>query len=410
MIKLSDRREMAARVVARCRELAAYSEVAGETTRTFLSEPMREVHRLVAGWMTSAGMAVTVDAIGNVRGVFGGAGAPRLIIASHLDTVPNAGAFDGILGVMLGIAVVEAFAGAGLPIAIEVIGFSEEEGVRFRRPFLGSMALVGTLDEMTLGVKDTNAVTVSDAVRGFGLDPSRMGEARLSPVTKGYLEFHIEQGPVLESLGRALGVVTALVGQTRLEFTFAGHSNHAGTTPMHLRRDALAAASAWVVAVEELARGTDGLVATVGRIEAFPGAGNVVPGKVTALLDVRHAEDWVRGEAVGRLMDAAASAGAKRGVAVSHRVLMEQAAVGLDVGLTGMLEEAMRNIGEAPVLLASGAGHDAMIVAPHVASVMLFVRSPGGISHHPDEDVLLEDVDAALAVGVEFVRLVAAAY
>ena len=199
-------------------------------------------------------------------------------------------------------------------------------------------------------------------------------------------------------------MVTTLVGQTRLEFAFLGQSNHAGTTPMHLRRDALAAASAWVVAVEELARGTGGLVATVGRIEAFPGAGNVVPGKVMALLDVRHAVDEVRGEAVERLMDAAVAVGASRGVGVSHRVLMEQAAVGLNAGLMRMLEEAVRNAGVEPVLLASGAGHDAMIVAPHVASAMLFLRSPGGISHHPDEDVLLEDVEAALVAGVEFVR------
>ncbi len=388
------------RVIARCRELAALSEVAGETTRTFLSEPMREVHARVGAWMATAEMRVSIDAVGNLRGVWGDEGLPRLVIASHLDTVPNAGAFDGVLGVMLGIAVVERLEGVRLGFAVEVIGFSEEEGIRFRRPFLGSMAVVGTLEEAELGLVDAGGVTVERAIRRFGLDPGRMGEARLARGVFGYLEFHIEQGPVLESMGRALGVVSALVGQTRLEMTFTGQANHAGTTPMELRRDAMAAAAEWMVGVEAGARGCAGLVATVGRVEISPGAGNVIPGRVVASLDVRHEVDEIRREWVGEMVRGAEHAGKRRGVGVGSRVLLEQGAVALDREMTERLRAAT---GPDVPVMTSGAGHDAMIVAPHVASAMLFLRSPGGISHHPDEAVLEGDVAEALEVGVRFV-------
>jgi allantoate deiminase len=397
--------DLALQVIARCRGLAAHTQVAGETTRLFLSVPMRGVHADVTAWMTAAGMTVRVDAAGNIRGLIGTDDGPRLVIASHLDTVPNAGAFDGILGVMMGIAVVEAL-GVG-PLAIEVIGFSEEEGVRFRKPFLGSMAVVGRLVEH-LDLADDSGVTIREALLGFGLDPAGLEDARLSPHTMGYLEFHIEQGPVLESLDLPLAVVSALVGQTRMEFIFTGHANHAGTTPMHLRRDALAAAAEWVVAVERTARETEGLVATVGKIEALPGAGNVIPARVSVSLDARHADDAARGRAVAALVQAAEAAGAARGVGVAHRVLMEQAAVALDAGLTERLAAAVGVVGTTVATLTSGAGHDAMVVAPHVASAMLFLRSPGGMSHHPEENVLEGDVEAALRVGVEFVRRLAA--
>jgi len=367
---------------------------------------MRAVLADVTAWMTAAGMTVRIDPAGNIRGLIGAEDAPRLVIASHLDTVPNAGAFDGILGVMMGIAVVQAV--ETQPMAIEVIGFSEEEGVRFRKPFLGSMALVGRLEEH-LRLTDVDGVSVEAALRGFGLDPARLEEARLSPHTVGYLEFHIEQGPVLESLDLPLAVVSALVGQTRMEFVFSGHANHAGTTPMHLRRDALTAAAEWVLAVERTARETGGLVATVGKIEALPGAGNVIPARVAVSLDLRHADDAVRAVSVSALIAAAEEAGASRNVAVTHRLLMEQPAVALDAALTARLAEAARALGTPVTTLTSGAGHDAMVVAPHVPSAMLFVRSPGGISHHPEENVLQADVEAALGVGVEFVRALSTA-
>jgi len=365
---------------------------------------MRAVHADVTAWMTAAGMTVRVDPAGNIRGLIGAAGAPRLVIASHLDTVPNAGAFDGILGVMLGIAVVESV--GVLPLAIEVIGFSEEEGVRFRKPFLGSMAVTGQLEEH-LDLTDSDGISVAEALSGFGLDPARLEEARLSPRTMGYLEFHIEQGPVLESLDLPLAVVSALVGQSRMEFVFKGHANHAGTTPMHLRHDALTAAAEWVLAVERTARETDGLVATVGKIEAQPGAGNVIPARVSVSLDLRHADDAVRVASVAALVRAAEAAGGSRNVGVAYKLLVEQPAVALDPRLTAGLADAAGVLGTAITTLTSGAGHDAMILAPCVPSAMLFLRSPGGISHHPEENVLTPDVEAALAVGVEFVRALA---
>ena len=393
----------AEKIIARCRELASFSEVAGETTRTFLSEPMRHVHQRVAEWMEAAGMRVSVDAIGNIRGLLGPDDGARLVIASHLDTVPNAGAFDGVLGVMLGIAVAELFSrqDASLPCSIEVIGFSEEEGVRFRRPFFGSMAVTGTLDEAALALTDAAGVTVAQAIHAFGIDPTRMAEARLAETVFGYLEFHIEQGPVLEAMGRSLGVVSALVGQTRLELTFTGYANHAGTTPMDLRHDALAAAAEWMVAVEKAAQECAGLVATVGRVEVSPGAGNVIPGRVLAALDVRHELDEIRRGRVAEMLHAATHTAKRRGVHVSSRTLMEQTAVALDAELTARLQTA---VGSAALRMTSGAGHDAMMVAPHVPSAMLFLRSPGGISHHPDETVLVEDVAAALDAGVRFVN------
>ncbi|HXB62488.1 MAG TPA: Zn-dependent hydrolase, partial [Acidobacteriaceae bacterium] len=286
----------AERVVARCRELAGCTQVEGETTRMFLCNAMLECHARVSAWMTAAGMDVSVDHAGNLRGVYAAEkkDAPRLLIASHLDTVPNAGAFDGILGVLMGIALVEELAGKRLPFAIEVIGFSEEEGTRFGAPFLGSRALLGTLDDALLARTDIDGLSVAEAIKKFGLDTNKLHEAKLAARPLGYLEIHIEQGPVLDSEGLPLGVVEAIAGQTRMEFVFTGKANHAGTTPMHLRKDALMAAAAWMLAVETYARGVDGLVATIGRVTAAPGAVNVIAGEASVTLDVRHAKDSVR--------------------------------------------------------------------------------------------------------------------
>jgi allantoate deiminase len=394
----------AARIIDRCREIAACTEVPGETTRRFLTPPMRKVHTLVQSWMETAGMTVQIDAVGNLRGLWPGATpqSPRLLIGSHLDTVPNAGAFDGILGVVLGVAVVEALQGQHLPFAIEVIGFSEEEGVRFSKPFLGSLALVGKLDAETLARTDQNGISVIEVIRAYGLDPSQLPAAILSSDTFAYLEFHIEQGPVLESEGASLGVVEALVGQTRMQFVFAGHANHAGTTPMNLRHDALAAAAEWIVAIENYARPQEGLVATVGKVEASPGAVNVIAGQVTASLDVRHANDTVRKSALVTIRKFAEAAAARRGVQVIMHTQLEQPAVPLNPYLTTILQNAAAQAGFPSRRITSGAGHDAMILAPTVPSTMLFLRSPAGISHHPDEAVLPQDVEAALATAMEF--------
>jgi allantoate deiminase len=396
--------DRAARIIARCREIASCTEVPGEITRRFLTPPMHDVHALLRDWMEAAGMTVQVDAIGNLRGFWPGLkpGSPRLLIGSHLDTVPNAGAFDGILGVVLGVAIVERLRGDLLPFAIEVIGFSEEEGVRFSKPFLGSLALVGKLDADTLARTDRSGISVRQVIEAYGLDPTQLPAAALANETIAYLEFHIEQGPVLESEDMSLGIVEALVGQTRMELIFTGQANHAGTTPMRLRHDAMAAAAEWIIAVEDYASSQNGLVATVGKMEAAPGAGNVIAGKVTASLDVRHADDSAREASVVTILKLAEAAATRRGVHVTSSKQLEQPAVPLDPHLTTLLNKAAAQAGFPARRMTSGAGHDAMILAPIVSSAMLFLRSPGGLSHHPDETVLAQDVEAALATAMEF--------
>jgi len=395
------------RIIARCREIASFTEVPGETTRTFLSPPMHEVNALLHRWMEAAGMTVNIDAIGNLRGLYPGLtpNAPRLLIASHLDTVPNAGSFDGILGVILGLAVIEELRNQHLPFAIEVIGFSEEEGVRFNKPFLGSLALIGKLDAEMLARTDSNGTSLTKAIRNFGLNPDELPAAIFSTDTFAYLEFHIEQGPVLENESLPLGIVSTIVGQSRLQLTFTGQSNHAGTTPMHLRHDALTAAAEWTVAVETYAKHHHHLVATVGKINAAPGAINIIPGEVTASLDLRHTNDETRKDAAIALLDSATAIASKRGVKVSSKILSQQDAVPMNPHLTHLLQVATVRAGFPSPTMTSGAGHDAMIIAPHIPSTMLFLRTPGGLSHHPDESVLPLDVEAALATAMEFLTL-----
>ena len=399
--------DRADRIIARCRQIAACTDVPGETTRLFLSPSMHQVHALLRNWMQEAGMTVHIDSIGNLRGLWPGqtSDAPRLLIGSHLDTVPNAGAFDGILGVVLGVAIFEELHGQHLPFAIEVIGFSEEEGVRFSKPFLGSLALIGKLDADTLARKDRDGITVLEAIQNFGLDPANLRTAALSEEAFAYLEFHIEQGPILEAESASLGIVESLVGQTRLQLTFTGHANHAGTTPMHLRHDALTTAADWIVAVEEYANAHTGLVATVGRLEASPNAGNVIAGQVTTSLDIRHANDQARHTAVSSLTNSANSAATKRGVQLSVQTQLEQPAVPMSPSLTHLLQAAAEKAGFPSRTMTSGAGHDAMIVAQRLPTTMLFLRSPGGLSHHPDESVLPQDIEAALATAMEFLTL-----
>jgi allantoate deiminase len=365
---------------------------------------MHAVYADVRNWMKQAGMNVRVDNSGNIQGCYGGpdASATSLIIGSHLDTVPRAGAFDGPLGVILGIALVELLGNRQLTFPIQVVGFSEEEGVRFGVPFIGSRAFVGDIDSDLLATRDVDGVSVGEAIRSFGLDPSRIAEEAIKQGN--YLEFHIEQGPVLESLDLSLAVVETIVGQSRLEIRFAGHANHAGTTPMNLRRDALGGAAEWIAVVEREARTAADLVATVGQIEAKPGAGNVIPGEARLSLDVRHPSDNVRHHAVEKLLGCAEQIAARRGLTASSEARLDQPAVRMDRALTDALARAVDDCGYPVRRMNSGAGHDAMIIARRMPAAMLFLRSPGGISHHPDELVLVEDVAAALATGMRLVE------
>jgi allantoate deiminase len=401
--------EQAREVIRWCRQLAKLSDDRNAITRTFLSKPMRDVHTSLAAWMARVGMTVRVDAIGNIRGVYPprvsplpAAAAPRFYIGSHLDTVPNAGAFDGVLGTVLAIALIELLEEKRFPFAIEVVGFSDEEGVRFGAPFLGSRAMAGTFDATLLDRLDAAGRSLRDAIRQFGLDPNRIPDAQAPANALGYLEFHIEQGPVLENLDLALGVVDVISGQSRAELTFDGVAGHAGTTPMKIRKDALACAAEWIAEVEREALMTPGLVATVGSIAVQPGASNVVPGRAVVSLDVRHAANPIRQTAVERLMKAGGEIATRRGLTMTWEPRLDQPSVAMDPAVAAMLDRALEKSGAQPHRMPSGAGHDAMVLAAKMRAGMLFLRCEGGISHHPAENVREDDVAAALATGLKF--------
>jgi allantoate deiminase len=371
---------------------------------------MRDCHQEIARWMEPLGAEMRIDGAGNFRGVYHALqpNAPRLLIGSHLDTVPNAGACDGILGVVLAVGLLEELRGRRLPFAIEVVGFSDEEGVRFGTPFIGSRALVGRLDQQLLGVQDARGISVRKAIEEFGLNAETISQAELAKDTLGYLEFHIEQGPVLERLNLPLAAVDAIAGQSRLEFTFVGRANHAGTTPMHLRYDSIAGAAEWIGAVERVAQQIPGLVATVGKIEAKPGATNVIVGETRMTLDVRHSADELRIRAVEDLIRQAQEIASRRGLSVRETILLTQPAVAMSAFLTSEIEKAIVKTGCPPHRMVSGAGHDAMIMAEKVPSAMIFLRTPGGISHDPAESVARADVGKALDCGLHLLDQLAA--
>jgi allantoate deiminase len=370
---------------------------------------LHDCHRELAKWLEAVGVSPTIDPVGNLRALYPGSDpvAPRLLIGSHLDTVPNAGAFDGVLGVVLAVTLLDVLEGRRLPFAIEIIGFSEEEGVRFGIPFIGSRALAGTINEEILRSKDSEGISVREAIEQFGLDPTQIPEASLRGEILGYVEFHIEQGPVLESLDLSLAAVEAIAGQTRQQFTFTGRTNHAGTTPINLRHDALAAAAEWITAVEREARSIPGLVATVGAIEAKPGATNVIAGEVQASLDIRHASDKIRTHSMQAIAARAKEIAQVRGLEVKHTISLDQRAVVMDSFLVAEIDQAIRETGCRPHRMVSGAGHDAMIMAERVPAAMIFLRSPGGISHDPAEAVLVEDVARGIECGMHLLTQLA---
>ena len=397
----------AAEIISRCRELAQISDVPGQTTRMFLSRATHGAHALLLSWMMRAGLQTRTDDVGNLRGVRAGASpdAPTLLLFSHIDTVPNAGAFDGPLGVLLALTAIEELGEIPLPFAIELIAFSEEEGVRFGFPFASSLAATGQLTDEHLSKTDRDGVSLAQAIRDFGLTPETLAHTAALPAKVfAALEVHIEQGPVLEARNLPLAVVTAIAGQSRLRLTFTGKANHAGTTPMPMRQDALAAAAGWITQVERFALEHQQLVATVGKLEIEPNATNVIAGTVHAHLDVRHPSDESRHAAVGILLTRAQHAAECRGVQVTATTLHEQRSVAMDNALTEHLTAAAKLAGYDALQMYSGAGHDSMILAPHVPTTMLFVRSPGGLSHHPGESVKEADIRAALATVLQFIH------
>jgi len=403
-------------LVRRLNELGRVTDEPGRLTRTFLSPGMKRANALVAGWMREAGLRTRVDAVGNLIGRREGTvpGARTLLLGSHLDTVRDAGRFDGALGVLLPIVALRELRrrGVRLPYAVEVIGFSEEEGVRFASAYLGSKGYCGRLTAGDLALRDAKGVSVREALRaGRRRSPTPLRRPQAAHGRRdliGYLEVHIEQGPVLESRRLAVGVVAAIAGQSRFQVTWTGRAGHAGTTPMDLRRDALAGAAEFAVGLEAIARRTPGLVATIGQISAAPGAANVIPAEVVHTLDVRHPRNPVRREALREITRLARRIAHRRRLGLRWRRTQENAAINCSSRLTGQLARSVGAIQRRVVSLVSGAGHDGVIVSALAPVAMLFVRCRHGLSHHPAEHVSPRDLHVALRVTLDFLQRLAA--
>jgi allantoate deiminase len=389
--------------------LARITDEPGRLTRTFASPAMRRANDQVAKWMAQAGMKTRKDAIGNLIG-HRSFHSPRhansrekvFLLGSHLDTVRNAGKFDGPLGVLLAIACVEELRRreVHLPFALEVVGFADEEGVRYQTAYLGSKVLAGAFDPRDLQRRDSQGIAMSEAIRRIGGNPQALTRARTNPDdVLGYFEAHIEQGPVLENRDAPVGIVTAIAGQSRLRVQFVGNSGHAGTVPMGARRDALAGAAEFVLVTERC-----GTLATVGILEVPDAASNVIAGSAHLTLDVRDASDSHRKRAVRRLRRRAAAIARRRDLKLVWTPVQETAAVACDKSLTRILARSVSRQDLELIKLPSGAGHDAAIMARITRTAMLFIRCAGGISHHPDESVRVRDVCVALEVMLDFIQ------
>jgi allantoate deiminase len=391
-------------IVGRIDALGAISETPENLTRIFLSPEHRAAADLLLSWMQSAGMRAHLDAIGNVCGRYEGdrPGLPCLMLGSHYDTVRDAGKWDGPLGLITAISCVADLnkKGRRLPFAIEVVGFADEEGVRFASTLLGSRAVAGTFVESVLGTKDSAGISMREAMIEFGLDPDHIGAAARAPSELlAYVELHIEQGPVLESQHLPVGVVTAISGATRLAASLIGMAGHAGTVPMALRHDALTGAAECIVAIEELCRtDPDGLVGTVGYIHAMPGATNVIPGKVSFTMDIRAASDTHRRRAVTDIVRRIESIAKRRKLSLQVDVTHENRTVPCGPWLRKQVADAVAAEGYRAFELPSGAGHDGMAMIDIADVAMLFVRCRGGVSHNPAEHVDEADADAGARV------------
>jgi allantoate deiminase len=391
-------------IVGRIDKLAAISETPEHLARIFLTKEHRAAADLILDWMRSAGMRAHLDAIGNVCGRYEGErpGLPCLMLGSHYDTVRDAGKWDGPLGLITAISCVADLhkRGRRLPFAIEVIGFADEEGVRFASTLLGSRAVAGTFVESVLGARDAAGISMRDALTQFGLDPHHIGAAaRVRAELLAYIELHIEQGPVLEAQNLSVGVVTAIAGATRLAASLTGMAGHAGTVPMRLRRDALAGAAECIVAIEDFCKTDEGgLVGTVGYIHAAPGATNVIPGQVSFTMDIRASPDAHRKLAVADIVRQIEAIAKRRNLSLQLDVTHENRTVPCAPWLRAQVAEAIASEGFRVFELPSGAGHDGMAMIDIADVGMIFVRCRGGVSHHPDEHVELADADAGARV------------
>ncbi|NWA63295.1 allantoate amidohydrolase [Pantoea sp. B9002] len=403
LMTASEAQIAAARVMARCDALAEISESEDGLTRVYLSPEQLRANARVGEWMQAAGMTTWQDAVGNICGRYEAAqsGAQALLLGSHLDTVRNAGRYDGMLGVLSAIETVQWLHDRQqrLPLAIEIVGFGDEEGTRFGITLLGSRGITGSWPESWVTHPDGNGITVAEAMQDVGFDAAKiLDAAREVNEIAAYLELHIEQGPCLEQEDLALGVVTAINGARRLNCSFIGEAGHAGTVPMTHRKDALAAAAEWMVFIEHITQEHDPqLVATVGTLSCLPGAVNVIPGEVQLSLDVRGPQDEPLERLLSTLLTQAQAIALRRGLTFSANEYYHIAATACDARLQQALSHAVETVQGRSLSLPSGAGHDAIAIAERWPVGMLFVRNHRGISHHPAESVQTADV----ALGVQ---------
>ncbi|MBD2748457.1 allantoate amidohydrolase [Microvirga sp. BT688] len=400
------------RVMAMIEDLAQHTDEPGRITRLYLSTAHRKAAEATLSMMQAAGLDAHIDALGSVIGRIEGTdpNAPALLIGSHIDSVVDAGRYDGNLGVVLGIAVVEALKQQGITPScpIEVVAFGDEENVRFPSNLSTSSALAGRFNPAWLDGRDQDGISLRDALVAFGGDPEGAAALARNPArTLGYLEVHIEQGPQLEAKDLPVGIVSAINGITRARAYVIGEAGHAGTVPMNMRRDALAAVAEMIGIVERAGSTRTDTVATVGVAQVQPGAINVIPAGVDFTLDARAPDDAVREAMVQDILSECQAAAQRRGVELVIEPFMDSPATPMDKGLIEQLEIAVRSIGIEPLHLASGAGHDAVAMANLCPSAMLFVRCKGGISHNPAESITVEDADAAARVLLAAVKQIA---
>lgn len=385
----------------RLHSLGAISDDAGRLTRSFLSPASRRAGLQILAWMEETGLSTAHDALGNLRGRHEGGGSrPPLLIGSHYDTVVDAGKFDGPLGIISGIAAIELLASQGRSPeeTVDLLAFADEEGVRFHATYLGSRACIGELDEALLGTRDARGITIAEAIAHEGWHEGASEILYPPGSASAYLELHIEQGRVLENASLALGVVPSICGQIRGRIELRGQAEHAGTTPMPLRRDALAGAAECLLAIEGIAKLHDPLVATVGKLEVWPGAGNSVPGECHFTLDLRHPSDAQLEDALKAIERACREIAGARRLEIVFEILQRGAAVQADESWIAALAAAVAEITGSPApRIPSGAGHDAVVMSAVAPMAMIFLRCRGGLSHHPDESITRED----LALGIE---------
>jgi allantoate deiminase len=394
--------------IARIDELGGISDSPDHLVRTFLSPANNRAAAKILEWMTALGMETTQAPDGTVRGVLPGANpqARPLLLGSHFDTVIDAGKYDGALGIIAALAALETLRQEKitLPYPVHLLAFSDEEGIRFQTTYLGSRSITAPLDAETLAAKDTSGITIQQAIANESPAP-HAAPIRYAPgECRGYVELHIEQGRVLEEADESACVVTSIAGQSRLTLTLTGRADHAGTTPMPLRRDALTAAAACILAAESLAQSSPPLVITVGKIHIHPGASNSIPQSATFTIDLRHPDDTTRRSSLETLHASFRQIAADRQLEFDWRAIQDNNATPCDPSLTASLLTSLTAITGSSLALSSGAGHDGVVISKICPIAMLFIRCRDGLSHHPDEFAATEDIATGIRILTHFLK------